>query len=73
MVFESHESSMRSHRSHKALNVSHCALISCNSNVGIPTLLFLSKIDEYDPDTLLDDVTKVFHSSKIHAIVEVRY
>ncbi|KAK9815947.1 hypothetical protein WJX72_012472 [[Myrmecia] bisecta] len=32
---------------------------------GIPTLVFLTKIDAYDPDLLVEDLTKAFKSKRI--------
>ena len=41
------------------------------SYADIPTLVLLTKIDEYDSVNLVGDLTKVFHSTKIEAIVKV--
>lgn len=38
---------------------------------GIPALMLLSKIDECDPDALVGDLTKTFHSVKVHNAVQV--
>ena len=41
------------------------------SHADISPLVLLTKIDEYDSVHLVDDLTKVFHSTKIDAIVKV--
>jgi len=37
----------------------------------IPTLVFLTKIDAYDPDVIGDDATKVYHSARLLHLMEV--
>ena len=37
----------------------------------VPTLVFLSKIDTYDPDVIGNDLAKTFHSSRLLHLVEV--
>ncbi len=41
------------------------------SAAEIPTLVFLTKIDAYDPDVIGDDIAKVFHSARLLHMVEV--
>lgn len=38
---------------------------------GIPTVIFLTKIDAYDPDVVGKDLTKTFHSSKLLELCKV--
>ena len=37
----------------------------------VPTIVFLSKIDTYDPDVIGNDLAKTFHSSRLLHLVEV--
>lgn len=37
----------------------------------IPTLVFLTKIDTYDPDVIGQDLKKTFHSERLLTLVEV--
>jgi len=37
----------------------------------IPTLVFLTKIDKYDPDVIGEDLTKTFHSARLLSLMEV--
>ncbi|DBA72796.1 TPA: hypothetical protein ACH3X2_010185 [Trebouxia sp. C0005] len=36
----------------------------------IPTLVFLTKIDKYDPDVIGEDLTKTFHSARLLSLME---
>ena len=38
---------------------------------GIPILVFLTKIDKYDPDVIGEDLTKTFHSARLLSLMEV--
>ena len=40
-------------------------------HVGIISLVFLSKIDAYDPDVIKTDLAKTFYSSRLLHLVEV--
>lgn len=37
----------------------------------IPTLVFFTKIDTYDPDVIGQDLRKTFHSERLLTLVEV--
>jgi len=37
----------------------------------IPTLVFLTKIDKYDPDVIGEDLSKTFHSVRLLSLMEV--
>ena len=38
----------------------------------IPTLVFLTKIDNYDPDVIGQDLKKTFHSERLLSLIQVR-
>ena len=40
-------------------------------HAGIPILVFLTKIDKYDPDVIGEDLTKTFHSARLLSLMEV--
>lgn len=37
----------------------------------IPTLVFLTKIDSYDPDVIGQDLSKTFHSERLLSLIQV--
>ena len=39
---------------------------------GIPTLVLLTKIDDYDPEVIGADVKRAFHSIRLRAVITVR-
>ncbi len=36
-------------------------------------LVFLTKVDSYDPDVIGQDLTKTFHSARLLSLMEVSY
>ena len=45
--------------------------VECCLHAEVPTLVFLSKIDTYDPDVIGNDLAKTYHSSRLLHLVEV--
>ena len=37
----------------------------------IPTLVFLTKVDTYDPDVIGQDLKKIYHSERLLSLIEV--
>lgn len=48
------------------------SLVRLLCHVGIPTLVFLTKVDEYDPELRTKGFSSVFSSARIAAIMTVR-
>lgn len=46
--------------------------VSLASVAGVPTLIYLSKIDQYDSDVIGSDIMKTFESKKLARLVKVR-
>ena len=48
-------------------------LSECCCCAEIPTLVFLTKIDKYDPDVIGEDLSKTFHSARLLSLMEVSF
>lgn len=48
-----------------------CLLTLRVCHAEIPTLVFLTKIDSYDPDVIGEDAKKTFHSERLLSLMEV--
>lgn len=47
-----------------------CYLTDMLFDAEIPSLIFVTKIDKYDPDVIGADLTKTFHSSRLLQLFE---
>ena len=48
------------------------ALTGIPARAGIPTLVLLTKVDDYDPHVIGHDIKHAFHSVRLRAVITVR-